>query len=214
MEKVKKKVTFWSVLLNIIISIFIAICLIVIFFNLTHNYHYVDGASMQPTLNYYSQDAVFSSKIKSYKRGDIIIVEKEESDVNGNKLYVVKRLIAIEGDKVCVRLVDGEYRIVLIKQGQTEEQILEEKYLLNYEDNENLYKNFYLMAKNHYGIEKDEFFTVPEDEIFYLGDNRKVSNDCSIYGTKNKNLVVGKVDYIIYGKTKPVRQIIKQFFGW
>lgn len=213
MEKVKKKGKVFNIIINSIMMLLIVVCLSVLFFNLTHTYHYVEGSSMQPTLNYTSEDAVISSKIKSRKRGDIIILEKEERDSNGEIIYIIKRLIALEGDQVAVKLVDDQYRIILIKKGETEEEILEENYLISYENNSILYKNFYNMAKRLYGVEQDGFLTIPENHIFYLGDNRLTSSDCASYGTKSKELIVGKVDYIIYGKKDTLKQVLKQMFG-
>ena len=213
MEKTKKKGRVLNIIINSFMLLLILLCLNVLFFNLTHTYHYVEGSSMQPTLNYSSDDGVISSKIKSRKRGDIIILEKEEKDEKGQVIYIIKRLIALEGDQVAVRLINNEYRIVLIKNGETTEEILEENYLLSYENNAILYKNFYSMAKRLYGVEQDGFLTIPKDEVFYLGDNRLTSSDCSDYGTKNKSLIVGKVDYIIYGKKDTFKQILKQMFG-
>lgn len=214
MEKIKKKKSVIDIIFSIAVIFFIAVCLCVIFFNVTHSYHIVDGISMQPTLNNNVQDAVLSSKIKPCKRGDIIIVEKWQRNEKGEKVYLIKRLIATGGDKVCVRLIDNEYRIVIIEKGKTEEKVLEEKYLSSYEHNKELYVSFYHTVEKNYGVKKDEFFTIPENEIFYLGDNRDDSEDCSDYGTKSKNLIVGKVDYIIYGNTQPLKQILKQMFGW
>jgi signal peptidase I len=84
MEKVKKKGRVFNIIINSFMLLLIILCLSVLFFNLTHSYHYVEGSSMQPTLNYRSEDAVISSKIKSRKRGDIIIVEKEEKPEENN----------------------------------------------------------------------------------------------------------------------------------
>ena len=71
----------------------------------------------------------------------------------------------------------------------------------------------YMITKNGYELDSDGFFEIPQEEIFYLGDNRLVSKDCSTYGTKKQSLVIGVVDYIVYGNTNPYGQVLKQVFG-
>ncbi|MEG1499925.1 MAG: S26 family signal peptidase, partial [Clostridia bacterium] len=46
-------------------------------------------------------------------------------------------------------------------------------------------------------IENDFFITIPEDSIFYLGDNRAKSEDCSKYGPVKVEHIIGKVELII-----------------
>ncbi|MBQ7885096.1 MAG: signal peptidase I [Clostridia bacterium] len=195
-------------------AIFVAVCFVVIFFNLTHEYHVISGESMTPTLNANSTDGVFVSKIKGYGRGDIIVVNKGEKDEHGNDILVIKRLIAMAGDKICIKEINGEYRIIIVYAGQDEQTVLDEPYLSGYEQNASLMANFnYMITKNGYELDSDGFFEIPQEEIFYLGDNRLVSKDCSTYGTKKQSLVIGVVDYIVYGNTNPYGQVLKQVFG-
>ena len=42
------------------------------------------------------------------------------------------------------------------------------------------------------------FLSVAENELFYLGDNRHFSLDCSTYGAQSKENYVGRVDIIAY----------------
>lgn len=70
-----------------------------------------------------------------------------------------------------------------------------------------------MIVEMNYELDNDGFFTVPDGEIFLLGDNRIVSQDSSTYGTKSQSLVVGVVDYIIYGNTNPYWQVLQQIFG-
>ena len=220
MEKSEKNKPL-KIVLNILLGIFVFFCAIVAFFNFTHSYYVVVGPSMSPTLNSgiegsgQQKDAVFVSKIKSYTRGDIIVINKNYGEVDLEEKDVIKRLIAIEGDKIKIELIDGYYRIVLIKAGETEQKILEENYLSDYSINSHLYNNFTDMVRV-YGLEVDQngFITIAKDSIFYVGDNRARSSDCSIYGPKNKNAVIGKVDYIIYNNKNIYGQVLQQIFGW
>jgi len=211
-SKIKKGFKVFGVIMGAFL--FLISC-VIIFFNVTHEYHTIIGDSMYPTLNNGQQDTVFMSKIKSYTHGDIIIATKDITDSQGNEVYVIKRVIAMAGDRISVKLVNGEYRIVLIYSGTTETSVLDEPYLNDYSVNIKLYENFYNMYLNFKKEnDNDGFLTIGQDEIFFVGDNRNVSNDCSIYGPKKVTSVCGKVDYIIYGKKTPYIQVLKQFFGW
>jgi len=207
---------FFNILTAVIGGFILLISCVLIFFNVTHEYHTIVGDSMEPTLNNGSRvDSVFMSKIKSYKHGDIVIADKDERDENGNEIFIIKRVIAMAGDRISVKLVDDCYRIIIIYDGDTKLTVLEEPYLKDYSVNEKLYNNFNKMyLENKKPDDNDGFLTIAEDEIFLVGDNRENSNDCSIYGPKKKKLVCGKVDYIVYGKKAPYFQVLKQFLGW
>ena len=170
---------------------------------------------MVPTLNYNgSTDGVFVSKVKSYKRGDIIVTKIGELNENNSEKIVIKRLIAIGGDKITIREVDGVNRIVLIYFDETNEIILEEPYLLDYYQNAGLKTKFQeMITEQSLELDDDGFLTIAEDEIFFLGDNRVSSRDCLKYGPKKKSMVVGLVDYIAYGNKYIYWQVIKQVFG-
>lgn len=217
----KKKKPMWlKILFGSLLSLAIFVCSVVIYFNFTHSYYVVYGPSMAPTLNTEHigtndfVDGVFVSKVKSYTRGDIIVLNKNYGTSEGER-FVIKRLIAIGGDKIAVKQHLGEYRIFLIENGKNEVTILEEEYLLNYDVNEKLFNNFYIMTAT-LGIEIDAngYITIPENSVFVLGDNRNNSTDSSSYGPKPKEAVVGKVDYVVYGNKNMYWQVIEQFFGW
>ena len=214
MKKVLSRIGF---VLGIII---IAVCAVIIFFNFTHIYYNVLGPSMSPTLNNGVSrsdeciDGVMVSKIKSFTCGDIIVIDKNETDIDGNEKYVIKRLIAEGGDKITVKKVDGYYRIIIIKAGSSESELLQEQYITDLSINENLYTKFQnLISGGNVNVD-GEYLVVGDDEVFYLGDNRANSTDCSVYGPVKRSFVVGKVDYIIYGNTNAYVQVLKQFFGW
>ena len=157
---------------------------------------------------------MFFSKRRALTRGDIIVANKGEKDTNGKDIFVIKRLIAIGGDKIKISQIDGRCRIILILNGTEEQIVLEEPYLLNYSINNSLEDRFSNMVNNcNLQLDENGFLQIAQDEVFYLGDNRIVSNDCSVYGPKKRELIVGKVDYIAYGNTNAYWQVIKQVFG-
>ena len=200
--------------------LFTMFCIVLTFFNVSHIYYKVYGPSMSPTLNegvtisLECKDAVLVSKIKSYTRGDIIVIDKLEKDEQGNEKYVIKRLIAEGGDKITIRKIEGYYRIIIVKYDSTGETIVSEPYIDDYSINENLYNKFNSMVLNMGDKYDGEYLTIAEDEVFYLGDNRANSLDCSVYGPTKRENVVGKVDYIVYGDQNMYFQVLKQVFGW
>ncbi len=70
-----------------------------------------------------------------------------------------------------------------------------------------------MITAKGYSLDANGFYTIPDDCIFYLGDNRGGSEDCSQNGPNLKSRVIGKVDYIAYGNKHIYWQVIKQIFG-
>ena len=73
------------------------------------------------------------------------------------------------------------------------------------------YKNF-----NKLKIEKPEFFVgddliVPQDYIFYLGDNRGQSLDSSTEGPVTKSKVIGRVSMVIPYEQSFIEYFFKEF---
>ena len=128
---------------------------------------YVDGSSMQPTLNggvenvVKDGDKLLVVKLGKITRGDIIVLRPE-----GNTYDVVKRVIAVAGDFVEIK--DGV--LYLNDQPQTESYI-----------------------KEPMTIPDMEKTLVPAESIFVLGDNRNHSLDSSEYGPVSLDVVKGKV---------------------
>lgn len=208
-----------KIIFRILIALVVIVCSIIIFFNLSHSYFLVYGPSMTPTLNEgvvspgEKKDGVFVSKIKSFARGDIVVAKRTDED-EGQK-YVIKRIIAVGGDKIKIEEINGVNRVVLIKNGQTQSEVLEENYLESYYKNQYLLNNFTNMLINcNLTLDQEGFLQISQNEVFLLGDNRTASKDSSVYGPINKKDVVGKVDYIAYGDTNIYGQVVQQFFGW
>ncbi len=131
----------------------------------------VDGNSMYPTLQ--NQQVVTVSLVDDYDYGSIIVIKDElQSD------WIVKRVIAKAGDTV--KIENG--KVYLRKQGTNSFKELQEDYL---DDSVKTYPANYA---------ESETYHVLEDEIFYLGDNRRVSEDSrGEFGTCEESQVVGVV---------------------
>ena len=116
----------------------------------------VVGNSMQQTLQ--NGDELFVQFHKDgakAKRGDIIVVYVGDYQecASMREQYIIKRLIAVEGDKV--RCTDGQVEICYA--GTQDFVLLQEEYA------------YYGSYQASYDFAE---YTVGENEIFFLGDNR------------------------------------------
>jgi signal peptidase I len=146
----------------------------------------VDGLSMMPTLH--DQDRMIVNKI-SYEIGtphrfDIIVFHAPEG-----KDYI-KRVIGLPGDRI-------EYKNDLL---YVNGKAYKEPYLAEYKKqlvDGPLTDPFTLREK----IGRD---TVPKDELFVMGDNRRFSKDSRHIGTVPLSKVIGKTN-MVYWPLKDAR---------
>ena len=167
----------------------------------------VKGPSMQPLINSLwteenqIEDTVMINRLKKGERGDIIVVDRtEESDDR----YVIKRLVAIGGDRVAIVPIKNEsghetgyFHIQLIKKGEGTPTIVDDgitNMAKTYEKFKALKSDSNFKFETIDGI---DYLFVDEGKIFYLGDNRNISRDCSTYGPVDASKVVGKVVLIV-----------------
>ncbi|GEN85648.1 signal peptidase I [Oceanobacillus sojae] len=171
---------------SIVAVLLIAVFVIVRAF-LFENY-VVNGKSMEPTLydgNLMMVNTV-TSNISNIHRFDVIVFHAtEENDY-------VKRVVGLPGETVEYKddqlYVNGEY---------IAEDFLEEE--KDNAETKPLTEDFTLLE-----ITGEE--TVPEDQIFVLGDNRGDSLDSRSIGFVPMDEVVGKVDITYW----PITQLFKQ----
>lgn len=169
-----------SKLFSFVMVLMIAILVFVLYLN--NNYKIVDvsGSSMYPTLE--SGDVLFMSNVEvdeygsiSTKNGDIIIIEGEKFNAKGESQLLIKRQIA-KGEKdrtVVVEIKDGYVYV--------DGEILKEEYL-------------FAEAITDCKGEQNRW-ELNENDVFYLGDNRKESMDSRYdeYGLCSTSQVVGTV---------------------
>lgn len=219
MERKSKLKVFLKIISNVLFFAFLFVCSVVLIFNFMFEYHDVVGRSMAPLLNAeatsdeVSLDGIFIRKQAKINTGDIIVAYNPLT-----KKYVIKRLVGLGGDKIAVeKTYHGShisYRIWLLKSGTTVPVI----FLLNNQEfleSSALYNDFYTDNgnKTFETINGLKYLVVPENHMFYLGDNQKTSSssgDSADYGCNDIIHYVGKVEYIIYGKKNFVSQIINQ----
>ena len=143
----------------------------------------VDGHSMVPTLQNGDRLLVLSSLLDSdYEYGDIVVL-REESFLEEP---IVKRVIATEGQTVDI---DFETGVVYV-----DGQALDEPYTREptYQDEGTVFP-----------------LTVPEGELFLLGDNRNNSEDSrsADLGTVEERCLLGKAVFLLFpGKSADTQQ--------
>lgn len=137
----------------------------------------VKESSMEPTL--YENNYLFINKLayitKDHPEYEDIIVfrsDLDRDDGNGKKL-LIKRVIGVEGDVITIS--DG-----IVYRNQT---ALDEPYTLE-------------------GYTSGELieFTIPDDEVFVMGDNRSISLDSRdpSVGTVSEDAIMGKAFIRLY----------------
>jgi signal peptidase I len=138
----------------------------------------VRGSSMLPTLH--DNDRIFVSrvtyKLRKPQRGDIIVLNSPEN----KEIEFVKRVIGVPGDTVTIDNCKPPFRTEcdLIVNDKT----LDEKYV---KEKTQLYENAL--------YKEGEEITVPEDQLFVMGDNRTGSLDSRIFGPIRQDSIIGVV---------------------
>ncbi|MBE7062770.1 MAG: signal peptidase I [Clostridia bacterium] len=121
----------------------------------------VDGSSMEPTL-YNNERLVMIRLGYEPEAGDIVVVDVSDkeniSKQDKEKKRYIKRIIGMPGD--VLRFEEAEGRIVVLRNGA----LLEETYISS-----DVYSTMDMVLGTDY--------TVPEDFVFVMGDNRPRSAD-------------------------------------
>jgi signal peptidase I len=122
---------------------------------------------MMPTLNVSDRVLVnkLSYKLHDVHRGDLVVFERPPGEATDDIKDLIKRVIALGGETIELR--DG--RIVI------DGRLLEEPYLPEGTETTSL-----------------ERLTVPEGQVFVMGDNRDDSRDSRFFGPIDESLIVGR----------------------
>ena len=172
----------------------------------------ISGTSMMPTFT--DEEVVGVSKVTQPNRGDVVVFYKDDGINKLSELFsagksgddtehtkLIKRVVALEGDKVWVELVDEERELYqLFIETKDGEILAEDGYV---RDGETLdVANFYIrsvvlngsglgMLSEHIG--HDNALTVPTDCFYALGDNRFNSHDSRAFGAVPMSRLYGVV---------------------
>ena len=243
-EEKKAKKSGW---LFLFITVLVCCVLFGISYSFNQNYYYieVEGKSMQPTINPNPvivettvggvtqtssvQDGVYVVPTKDIDYEDIIILENMFEE----KKTIIKRALAFEGDYITIAKVENEegmmvFRLMRVKSGHSEVEVLPEKYIKSEwewatyyspaeaqmpQDSQttnivyeiDFYETFSFGDYQERIFNVDgrdvKFFKVPEGELFYLGDNRTQSRDSTEEGTASVEHLLGKTVRIVRNGT-------------
>lgn len=165
---------------NVFFSLIMILLLIIVMNAFVYMTIEVEGLSMWPTLN--NGDVLKVNKRISASHGDIVIIQKYSKE---DKCYilVIKRVIAMGGDKVEIK--DGKVYV--------NDKLLDEPYVPD-EINTNMPDG------------SDYSYTLKDDEVFYLGDNRINSEDSRGSGCCKEEDVLGVLEDWAYN--------MRGFFGF
>lgn len=129
----------------------------------------VDGESMLPTLRN-GERLVISNLFYKPAPGDIVVLCGEADREEGRNL--IKRIIAVGGQTIDIDFETGEVTV--------DGEVLDEPYILE---------------RTHLDEGTEFPLTVPEGEVFVMGDNRNASRDSRSLsvGTVKEEYIVGRV---------------------
>ncbi len=163
----KKKKTFFGELYDWIETFCFALALMVVLFIFLFRYVTVDGNSMMNTLH--NEDKLIISNFNyTPQTGDIVVIYIEGQ----NKPYI-KRVIATEGQTVRIDFEKWEVYV--------DGELLEEDYVWRRD------------GDMHYAAFYNGEFTVPEGQVYVMGDNRNDSTDSRVLGCLDEHYIIGRV---------------------
>lgn len=194
----KAKKVCLNILTSIIVLVTMYFLLFLVFnlsFSLLYKRRYVEGQSMQPTLNqnvsseHEKGDIVYINPNKKGDKFDIVVTKHGD-------IEIIKRLVGTPGDKIqIVKDVDC-YRLI-VNNNQVYSRpfnLLTNSYYeryLTFVDNPDNQENIKIDSEN------SKLITLGDDQYFVMGDNWGKTDDSLVYGTFSSSQIVGKVDWII-----------------
>ena len=217
--------TFYKLLLSIFIAY---VVLIAIGFAFYSKYAYVSvfNVSMQNTLNpnikdgSQTQDAVYVEFTDKINYGDIVIIK---TNISPKSDTIIKRALGFGGDYISIIKINDQFKLCRKNKDSNEVEIVNEKYIKDQHEwnslSEIVVQNVFYEAEfyekfnslgyisNNFeveGVGQVKFFKVPDDEFFFLGDNRAQSTDAREIGMQKTENIEGKVVKIVHngGKSK------------
>ncbi len=176
----------WRSILFTIIILILAPIVAIMLTKFAFQSYEVDGPSMQTTLENHDRLIVWkvpktiaslSGKHYIPGRGDIIVFDRHDAGSLGGDRQLIKRVIALPGERV------------VVKQGKVTVYNKSNPGGINPDT-------------GHPGIDKETQgsvdLTVPEGQVFVMGDNRDNSLDSRIFGPVDSSNIVGRLSLRIF----------------
>lgn len=187
-----KKGGFVSELIESVETFCYALVMMVILFVFVFRFVTVQGESMTHTLES-GDKLIISDMLYSPSTGDIVVVDTENMGTFTGHKYIIKRVIATGGQKVDINFktwqvwVDGT--LLSEKYVRRDDLAVEMRGL-----NEELFCREYGMTVTEQADGSAVYsFTVPEDTVFVMGDNRMNSTDGRSAGCMEEFRLMGRV---------------------
>jgi signal peptidase I len=145
---------------------------------------YISGPSMEATMFQDNRVLVnkLSYRLHDIRRGDVVVFDRVTVDgeiVQHDDL--IKRVIALSGEKISIKdckvFINGE--------------LLSESYL-------NEFDLAQTVLEDRCRVPVMEEMTIPQNQLFVMGDNRPQSFDSRMFGPIEQALVVGRAFVIIW----------------
>ena len=181
-----KKKSPWSIALDVVLNVVLVLLIAVFCLVSTLKTIGISGRSMYPTLN--DGDQVAISRIdKSYERGDIVVAQKDD-------YYIIKRVIAVEGDTIAFAWDSGVVKLFIDDMTTpVDEPYIKEAMVMVDNSGKGLFiKPAQTLEELRQNPDKYAY-TIPENHLFLMGDNRNHSTDSRVDGTYDESSVIGKM---------------------
>ena len=182
----KEKESFISVLFDYVEIFAFSVCVVLLVFTLFFRLCQVSGPSMNNTLA--DGEMLIAANLAKPEAGDIIVFHMTNSPDEGYNKALVKRIIATGGQTVRIDYATATVSV----DGVT----IDEDYAALIGANNTEIGSMTLMPNHHFDHQTRIFeMTVPEGQLFVMGDNRNHSADSrqSYIGCIDERQVLGKV---------------------
>lgn len=173
----------WNPIVEWVVVIVVALGAAFVVRTFVFQQYVIDGPSMRPTLQ--PGDRVLLNKLSyrahDVRRGDVVVFDRVQGTRHDD---LIKRVIALEGETIridsCVVFVDPDGA------GAAPERALDEPYLADD------------VRAGRCGTTTMAALTIPDGEVFVMGDNRPESSDSRSFGPIDVDQIRGRAFVVLW----------------